>query len=135
MSFRYSLLVILALSATVVNLGAQGRSVQCPEVDCITLEQLRALPADSRLDVFERLSHQKKAAIVREHLLDWKQRNADTLDSAQVALFDEIVASVTADAYIRTKDQDVIATRQRLLMRAEGLFTRAQIHEAFFLGR
>jgi hypothetical protein len=72
----------------------------------IEYDQLMLLSAHDRRAMFETMTAENKAAIVRTHAKNWLDRNDDRLTASQVEVFRKAIVLITPELYAKQPDDE-----------------------------
>ena len=94
-------------------------------------ESFRKMPWNKRVQLFNSISNEEKAELVRTHIRYWLDSRRDALTHHQIKTLEDSIELVTPHLY----DEDTRAENQIRIkefeQRASAVFTREQIRDAF----
>ena len=100
----------------------------------VSYEEFVALSTQARLVVFNRMTSDAKADLVRTHLQRWRDANANRLSRAQVSFIDErALPLIDANLYNRPMDEEKAKALEQFEQEVQQLFDRADISAAFHM--
>src|SRR5262245_28515850 len=121
----------------IVPSGLMGAAVlaqaRAPSLDSISYEDFKKLDRSAQLQVFNLVSDERKAGLVKQHISQWKDSNRDRLNGEQLALLDEAIELLDSEVYKRPRDANKEAQVKDLEERADRLFSAADQAAAFRL--
>ena len=99
-------------------------------------DEFMRLPANERPAHFASIDARDKAVIVRTHAERWLAKNRARLDPSQVRVFQEAIAFITPELYLRPLDAQMMKREQDLKNRARCTVDPVDLAAAFdVLGR
>ena len=129
MSRAISLAVVAAFAAVSV-LDAQPTTA-VPKVDEATYKAFFTAGHDERIRVFNELSPEQKASLMRTHLVRWIAANESTLTQEQGDVLAEALALITPEVYQRPQSPQMQARVKDIGQRAETALGEARALQAF----
>lgn len=91
------------------------------------------LDIQERVKVFNEISPENKAEIMRTHVKRWLEKNRSRLSPDQIAVVEQSIASITADSYRLPKSDEDMKRAKELEAKAAGVFSREDMRQAFTL--
>jgi hypothetical protein len=96
----------------------------------IPYDDFRALTWDQRLRIFNALTPDGKAELVRSQVAGWLERHRDELTDAQITFLGEAVHAIVPELYAAVRDPAVMARFKEFERRAHDVLTPQQHFEA-----
>ena len=93
-------------------------------------DSFRAKSWEERVTLFNSISAEEKAELVRTHISRWLQSHRDELTAEQVEILEENIASVIPELYVRPRDRDLFNRFMALEKRTAGVLSREQMRDA-----
>jgi hypothetical protein len=93
-------------------------------------ETFRTKSWSERLEIFNGISAEEKAVLVRANIGWWLASHRSELSDAQAAILEENIAFVTADIYADAPRGELLARLNELEKRTAELLSRDQMREA-----
>lgn len=73
--------------------------------DEIYYDEFMPLPLEKRLEIFNEISAENRAVLVRTQVERWLETNRSKLNQAQISILDETIKYITPDKYEFGRDQ------------------------------
>ena len=83
-----------------------------------------------RVTLFDAISAEEKAELVRTHIRRWLEANRERLNPAQIEMMEENIAYVKAELYVVPKSDESRNELKALEARTAALFSGDQIRDA-----
>ena len=100
-----------------------------------TLERFRELPEATQVTVFQQLSADQKAALMRAHATDWLNRNGASLRPYQIDAVRAGIDFVKAEIYASPRREDLRDEEERVKRRIGCALGSSRAQQAFSLTR
>ena len=99
----------------------------------LTYLEYMSLNTDARRQVFNKISVDKKADLVRAQVVSWREVHRKELNEDQLASIDELLTIIDPEFYTAQKSAGKQLHLQEVTERANILFAPEQIRELMFL--
>jgi hypothetical protein len=96
----------------------------------IDYDSFRAKSWADRISIFNAVSAEERAELVRTHVSQWLSLHRQELSGEQIKIVEEIVASISADLYTLPRDEDLVSRFMDLVKRTAMLLSRDQMRDA-----
>ena len=93
-------------------------------------DEFRRTTWEERLAIFNALSPEGKAVLVRSQISGWLDRHREELTAAQIAILEESIESVVPGLYISPETDHLTARARDIEKRARDLLSPAQCIDA-----
>jgi hypothetical protein len=93
----------------------------------IDYDEFRRTTWEERVAIFNALSSEKKAELVRSQIAGWLERHRGELSPPQIEFLEEAARWPSADMYEARKPDAVVARAKDMEKRARALLSREQI--------
>lgn len=88
------------------------------------------LPFGERLKIFNEISAENRALLVRTQVERWLASNRSQLNQTQIALLDEAIQFITPDKYEENRDMEKIQQEiEKLQKKMETVFSRDEMRQ------
>ncbi|MBZ5496401.1 MAG: bacteriocin fulvocin C-related protein [Acidobacteriia bacterium] len=91
------------------------------------------LDIQERRKVFNEISPENKAEIMRTHVRRWLETNRNRLSSEQISVLEESIKSITADSYRLPRSNEVMKRAKELEAKTAAVFSQEDMVQAFTL--
>lgn len=125
------LVALLAVSASAQ--GAPGDPAAGSTFERLTHREYMSLDAEARRQVFNKVSADKKAELVRAQVESWREAHRQELNADQLASIDEMLAILDPELYATQKSPDRQLQMQEIIERANVRFAPEQFRELVLL--
>lgn len=96
----------------------------------IGYDQYMPLPLQERLEIFNEISAENRALLVKTQVERWLAKNRPQLTQAQIEILDEAIGLITPDKYREDKDTDKVEQEaEKFSKRMEKLFSRDEMRQ------
>ena len=96
----------------------------------VDYDAFRAKPWGERVTLFNSISNEEKAQLVRTHVSRWVESHLQHLSAAQIAITDEWLTFIRPELYALPKTEDSMARLKELEARTAAVFSREQMRDA-----
>ena len=96
----------------------------------VNYDSFRTKPWAERLTLFNAISAEERAELVRTHIRRWLEANRPELNPAQIEMMEEFIAYAQAELYALPMSDESRNEMRALEARTASLFSRDQIREA-----
>jgi hypothetical protein len=96
----------------------------------VDYDRFRTKPWAERVTLFNAISAEEKAELVRTHISRWVAAHRQDLTPAQLEVADEWMTFVKPDSYVFPKSEKSMSLLKALEARTAVLFSREQMREA-----
>ena len=96
----------------------------------VNYDSFRTKPWAERLTLFNAISAEERAELVRTHIRRWLEANRHELNPAQIEMMEEFIAYAQAELYALPMSDESRNEMRALEARTASLFSRDQIREA-----
>jgi hypothetical protein len=127
-----SVMLVVLLAGQAAPAVAQAPSAR-PTVPVVTYDEFMIKPVGERIGIFNQVSPENRADLVRTHLSRWLERNADRLSDEQKEVMDENLGFITPDRYRGVISADDQASARALEERTAKVFSRDEARQALTL--
>ena len=94
----------------------------------IGYDQFMPQPLQERLRIFNEVSAENRALLIKTHVERWLAANRPRLTHEQIAVVEEIIPCITPESYQAERDMEKVAQEAEALRRkAEAVFTREDV--------
>jgi hypothetical protein len=99
-------------------------------VSAVDYDSFRTLGWAERVALFNSISAEERAELVRTHILRWLSLHRHELTDEQIAIIEENIAFIRADLYTLPRDEDAVRRYLDLVKRTTMLLSRDQARDA-----
>lgn len=93
-------------------------------------DQFMPQPFQQRLRLFNEISAENRAALIKTHVERWLAANRPRLTDEQTGVLEEIICSVSPEWYKEERDFEKIEQEvEALSKKAEGVFSREELRQ------
>ena len=96
----------------------------------IDYDSFRAKSWAERISIFNAISAEERADLVRTHLSQWLSLHRDELTDEQIEIVEEDIAFISTDLYTFPRDEDLVSRFMDLVKRTAMLLSRDQLRDA-----
>ncbi len=96
----------------------------------VDYDTFRTTPWAERVTLFNAISAEEKAELVRTHISRWVAAHRQDLTPAQIEMADEWMAVIKAASYELPRTEESMSLLRSLEARTAALFSREQMREA-----
>lgn len=98
------------------------------EQPMISYDEFMPQPFQERLKIFNNISAENRALLIKTHVERWLAANRPRLTQEQIALVEEMIPYLTPERYQAERDMEKIAQEAEALRRkAEAVFSREDV--------
>ena len=100
------------------------------EQPTIGYDQFMPQPLQDRRRIFNEISAENRALLIKTHVERWLAANRPRLTSEQIAVLEEIIAYITPERYQAERDMEKIHQEaEALRQKAETVFSREDVRQ------
>jgi hypothetical protein len=125
--------ILLSCAAVGLMLAISGVARSQTRV-AITYDAYIALDRGPRLHIFNLITPENRAALVREQIQRWLKANRSRLSDAQIAVLEENLAFITPDHYMFPNTAETLARAKALETKTRALLSRDDVYQALYIG-
>jgi hypothetical protein len=93
-------------------------------------DSFRTKSWSERVSLFNRISAEERAELVRTHIRRWLSLHRHELTDEQIAIVEENIAFIRADLYTLPRDEELVSRYSDLAKRTVMLLSREQARDA-----
>jgi hypothetical protein len=102
------------------------------EQPTIGYDQFMPQPLQERLRIFNEISAENRALLIKTHVERWLAANRSRLDHEQIAVIDESIRSISPEWYQAQRDEEkVMREAESLREKAEAVLSREDMIQVF----
>lgn len=96
----------------------------------VSYDELMPLPFEERLKIFNEISAENRALLVKTQVERWLETHRLQLNQTQIALLDEAVQFITPDKYEEDRDTEKVEREiEKLQKKMETVFSRDEMRQ------
>jgi len=99
-------------------------------VSRLDYDSFRSMNWSERVSIFNSISAEERAELVRTHISRWLSLNRHELTDAQIAIVEENIAFIRTELYALPRDEDLGSRYLALAKRTALLLSREQTRDA-----
>jgi hypothetical protein len=125
---------VLRVAALTVSVVCAGQILMAAQAGGVSItigyDEFMVKPVSDRIEVFNEISPENRAMLVRTHLDRWIRQNRARLTAEQLAAMEANLAFITADKYRTPRQAGLEAERQKLEETNARLFSHEEMRQA-----